>query len=78
MVRARIDTIPKRKDTSRSANFFCELLHAVNRIVTKFFRFVSGMLRVRFLLLMHDPNYVRRHEHIVLKCLSMNSGLRRS
>ena len=37
---------------------------------------MSGILRARFLVLMNDPNCVRRKEHIVLKCLSIDSGLR--
>ena len=56
VVRARFDTSPKRKDTSRSVNLFRKLFQVVNRIVTKSFRFVSGMLRARSLVLMHAPN----------------------
>ena len=48
----------------------------VNIIVNNSFRFVSVMLKVRFMVLMHATSYVRRYEHVVLKHLSMDSGLK--
>ena len=55
VVRARLDAIPRIEDTSRSANLFRELFQVVDVIVTKSARFVSGMLRIRSLVLMHAP-----------------------
>ena len=75
MVRSRFDTIPKRESTSRSVNIFRDLFQVVNSVVHKYFRVVSAMLRVRILVLIHAPRFVRRHEHAVMKCLCIDSGL---
>ena len=77
VVRARLHTIPIRKATSSSVNLFRELIQLDDMTVAKSENFVSGMLRVRSFALMHAPRRVRRHEHVVLKCLSMDSGFRR-
>ena len=55
MVRARLDTSPRKEDTWRIMNLFRELFQVVDVIVTKSARFVSGMLRIRSLVLMHAP-----------------------
>ena len=52
VVRARLDTSPRRKATSFSVNLFRELFQVVDRMVTKSARFVPGILMVRFLVLM--------------------------
>ena len=56
VVRSRLDANPRREDTSRSVNNFRELLQVVDMIFTKSTRFVSAMLRVRSLVLMHAPS----------------------
>ena len=56
VVRARLDSIPTREATSLSLQLFHELFQVVNMIVTKHLSFASEMLRVRSLVLMHDPN----------------------
>ena len=70
------DTNPEREAVSRSANLSRELLYAVNRILVEYLRLFSGILRVRLLALKSDPNYTRAQEHMVLKNLTMESGLR--
>ena len=75
VARARFDTILKRKAISRSANIFLELFQVINMIVTKSCRFVSGMIKVRLLVLMHTPSCVRRHAHVVLNHFYMDNGL---
>ena len=50
LVRDRFDTSPKREATSHSVNLLREMFQVVNRIVTKSSRFVSGIIRVRFLV----------------------------
>ena len=76
VLKARFCTRPKIEATTLSANLFRELFQVVKKIVTKFFLFMSGILTLRFLVLMHTPSCVRRCEHIVLKYFSMDSGLR--
>ena len=53
VVVARFVTRTRREATSRSVKLFRELFQVVNRIVTKSTIFVSEMLRVRYLVLMH-------------------------
>ena len=55
MVRARLDTIPRREATSRSVKLFREMLQVVGMIVTKSALSASGMLRVRYVTLIHAP-----------------------
>ena len=55
VVRARLETISRREATSRSVNIFRELFQVVDRTVAKSARFMSGMLRLRPLVLMHTP-----------------------
>ena len=78
VVRARFDTSSKREATSRIVNLFHELFQVVNSIAAKYFRFVSRTLRLKFLVLLHAPSYIRRYDHIVLNCLSIVSVLRLS
>ena len=56
VVRARLHSIPRREATSRSVKLFHELFQVVDRIVTKSTLFVSGILMVRSLVLMHVPS----------------------
>ena len=53
VVRDRFDASLIREATSRSVNLFRDLFQVVDRIVTKFARFVSEILRERSLVLMH-------------------------
>ena len=76
MVRARLDASPRRKATSRSVSLFRDQFQVIDMIVTKSELFVSGMLRVRSLVLMNVQSRVRRYDHVCLKHLSMNIGLR--
>ena len=55
LVKDRLATRPKKEATSCSVHLSRDLFQVVNRIVTKSFRFVSGILRVRFLELIHAP-----------------------
>ena len=50
--RVRLTTSTIREDTSRSVNIFREMLHMVNRFVTKFLCLLSGMLIVELIVLM--------------------------
>ena len=56
VVRAKLDTSPRREDASRSVNLFRKLFQVADMIVTNSARFVSGMLRVRFLALKQVPS----------------------
>ena len=56
MVRARLDISPRKEATSRSVSLFRELFQVVDRIVSKSTYFVSRILRVMSLVLMHAPN----------------------
>ena len=78
VVRDMFGTSPRREATLRSMNLFREIFQVVDRIVTSSTRFVSGMLRVRCLVLMCNPIWVQTCEHAVLNHSSMDSGLRRS
>ena len=78
LIGARLDTSPRRDATSRSVNLFRELFQVFDMIFTKSALFVSEMLIVRSLELTHMPSWVRMYEHVVLKSLSMHSGLRQS
>ena len=73
IVRVRFDTNPKRESISRSVILLCELLHAVNGMLTKYVCLLSGMLSVRFIVMIIIPICVRAQEHVVLKCLFMES-----
>ena len=53
VVRYRLDTIPRGEATSRSVNLFRELFEVVDRKVMKSARFVSVIIRVRSLVLIH-------------------------
>ena len=53
VVRARLDTSPRREATSCIVNLFRELFQVVDRIVTKSTHSSSGMLIVMSLVLMH-------------------------
>ena len=55
MVRARLCASPRREGASHIVNLFRKMFHVVDTIVTKCALFVSGMIRVRSLVLMHDP-----------------------
>ena len=77
VVRARLDTNPRKEATSRSAKILCKLFQVVDMIVTNSARVVSEILRVRSVALMHVPIWVRIHEHVFLMCLFMDSGFRR-
>ena len=74
--RSRLNASPKRKATLHSANLSRELFHLVNRILTKYCRFLSAILNSRSLVLMCTPGYVWSWENMTLNCLSMRSGLR--
>ena len=78
VVRARFDTKPKREAVSRSVKLLRDMFHVVNRMFTKSLRSLSDELRARPLVLIRTPSCVRMYEHIVLKCLLMKSGLRRT
>ena len=56
VLRARLDTISRRKDTSFSVNLFRELCQVVDVKVTSSAPFVPGMLRVRSIVLVHVPS----------------------
>ena len=56
VVKARLDTIHVSEAPSRSVNLFRDLFQVVDMIVTKSASFVSRMLRVRSLMLMHVPS----------------------
>ena len=56
VVRARLDASPRREDNSRSIKLFHEIFPVVNMIVIKSARFMSGMFRVRYAVLMHAPS----------------------
>ena len=77
VVRDRLDTSPRREVTSRSVNLFRELFQVFDMIVTISARFVSVMLRVRSIVLMHVPSLVRTCENVVLKHLFVDGRLRR-
>ena len=77
LFRAMLDTSPIREATSRSVNLFRELFQVVDMIVTKSTRFVSWMISVKCLVLMHAPIWVRMHEHMVLNYFPIDSRLRR-
>ena len=68
LVRVKLDTSPRRESTSRSVQCFCELFQVVDMIFTKSARFVSGILMVRPLALMHMTSWVRICEHVVSIC----------
>ena len=53
VVRDRLGAIPRREATSRSVKIFRELFQVVHMIVTKSTCFVSVMIRVRSIVLMH-------------------------
>ena len=76
VVRARPGNIPKREATTHNVNFFRELFQVVNIIDTKSLRFVSRMTKIRFLVLIQTSNWLQRYKHVILKYLSMDSGLR--
>ena len=67
VVRSRFDASPKREVISRSVQLLREVLHAVNIMITKSFRLLSGMLSVKFLVFMSAPIFVRKREYMVLK-----------
>ena len=54
VVRDRVDTIPRREVTSRSVHLFRKLFQLDNMTVTKSAPFVSRILKVRFLVLIHS------------------------
>ena len=56
VARARLDATPRREDTSRSVNLLRELFQMFNMITTSSARFMSGILRLKSLLLMHVPS----------------------
>ena len=55
VVRAKLGMSPRREATSRSVNIFRELFQVVDRTVAKSVRFMSRMIRLRSLVLMHTP-----------------------
>ena len=54
------------------------LFNEVNIMLANFLRLLSGMLSVRFLALKSAPMYAQIREHIFLKCLSVEIGIRRT
>ena len=77
VVRARLNTSPRRDSTSRSVNLFREMFQVVDKIVISSERFVSEMLRLRSLVPMHALILMRSYDHVVLNYLSIDSGLQR-
>ena len=59
VVRIRLGDNPKREDTSRSLILLRELLHVVDIMLTIPLRVFSGILIVRFLVLIRIPSCVR-------------------
>ena len=76
--RARFDINLKMRAISHIVNILREILHVVNRVLTKSLHFFSRILIVRFIVLMSVPSSVYVQEHEVLKCLRMESGLWRN
>ena len=64
VARVKIDTIPKRYSTSRSANLFSEVLHVVSSNLTKSWRLSCRILSARFLALMSTPSCLWRQKHV--------------
>ena len=78
VVREIFDAIPKREAISLNVNLSREMFHVVNRMFSKSLSFLSGILIIRFLVLLSAPICAWAHEHMVLKCFSMKSGLWRT
>ena len=58
-VRESLETSAKREATSRSMHLLREMFHEVNKIITSSLLLVSGILRVKFLVLVSIQPYVR-------------------
>ena len=61
-----------------SVNFLCELFHVVNIMFIQHLRLLSSIIIVILLMLISTHNYARAQDRVVLKHLSMESGLRRN
>ena len=78
VVKERFDINPKMKAITRRVNVLRELFHMVDRTFIKYLCLFSGMLSVRFLALVSTPNSIRVQDRVVLKHLSMKSGIWRT
>ena len=64
-VRERFGINLKRESASRSVSLLRELLHVVNSFFTRSLRLLSGIIRVRCLVLTSDPSCARVQDHVV-------------